>query len=81
MFKKIRKNLPYWLEKLPDIPQLIYDNLNAGAHRQIIQIQQMDQKKIRSGRRWGFLLGVVVTALIFAIMVHFHMAPLAHYVH
>ncbi|RDV24229.1 ubiquinone biosynthesis regulatory protein kinase UbiB [Alteromonas aestuariivivens] len=27
MFKKVRENLPYWSEKLPEMPDLLYDSL------------------------------------------------------
>jgi ubiquinone biosynthesis protein len=34
--RRIRENLPYWSEKLPEIPGLIYDVLNETRHTQEI---------------------------------------------
>lgn len=49
LFKKIRQQLPYWLEKLPDVPELIYQNL-VDTHTLIrkkdqAHINQQVQKK------------------------------------
>lgn len=32
IFKKAKNNLPYWGEKLPELPELIYDNLKLTKH-------------------------------------------------
>ena len=39
MIKKINANLPFWSEKLPEIPDLIYDSL-----RQVKQLPALQQK-------------------------------------
>lgn len=33
-FRRVRENLPYWSEKLPEIPTLIYEVLNEKRHEQ-----------------------------------------------
>ena len=43
VFSKIKENLPFWNEKLPEIPDLIYDYLKAGKDTQLNQSQLMTQ--------------------------------------
>lgn len=43
VFSKIKENLPFWNEKLPEIPDLIYDYLKAGKESQQQQSQLMAQ--------------------------------------
>ena len=58
VFTKIKENLPFWNEKLPEIPDLIYDYLKAGKESQqqqallmqkmLVQQQQHNQKIVYS---------------------------------
>ncbi|MBE7215451.1 ubiquinone biosynthesis regulatory protein kinase UbiB [Shewanella benthica] len=32
MAKKIKQEMPYWLDKLPELPELVYDNLKVGKN-------------------------------------------------
>ena len=43
VFTKIKESLPFWNEKLPEIPDLVYDYLKAGKESQQQQIQLMTQ--------------------------------------
>ena len=43
VLSKIKENLPFWNEKLPEIPDLIYDYLKAGKEGQLKQSQLMTQ--------------------------------------
>ncbi len=43
VFTKIKENLPFWNEKLPELPDLIYDYLKAGKEAQLNQNQLMAQ--------------------------------------
>lgn len=67
-FRKVRENIPYWSEKLPEVPGLVYDVLN--------EIRQ-DKEELRFARKleaqekttspkkyfvWGFVSAVVVCA-------------------
>lgn len=72
VIQKIQKNLPYWLEKLPDIPQLLYDNLNAGARREFIRIKEEDKKQTRWVGVWSFLAGGIITVIAILIFNHVH---------
>lgn len=43
VFTKIKENLPFWNEKLPEMPDLVYDYLKAGRENQYQQTQLMKQ--------------------------------------
>lgn len=43
VFTKIKENLPFWNEKLPEIPDLIYDYLKANKETQQQQTQLLTQ--------------------------------------
>lgn len=43
VFAKVKKNLPFWNEKLPEIPDLVYDYLKASKESQQQHIQLMAQ--------------------------------------
>lgn len=43
VFLKIKDNLPFWNEKLPEIPDLIYDYLKSGKNAQVKQAQLIEQ--------------------------------------
>ncbi|AQS38198.1 2-octaprenylphenol hydroxylase [Shewanella psychrophila] len=32
MAKKIKQEMPYWIDKLPELPELVYDNLKMGKN-------------------------------------------------
>ena len=46
VFLKIKDNLPFWNEKLPEIPDLIYDYLKSGKEAQIKQANIIEQLKL-----------------------------------
>jgi len=55
VFTKVKENLPFWNEKLPEIPDLIYDYLKSGREstthqnqliKQITEQQQIDSHKL-----------------------------------
>lgn len=43
MFKKAKTNAPYWAEMLPELPELIYDNLKMGRKLLGSQQQMLDK--------------------------------------
>lgn len=43
MFKKVSTKLPYWADKLPEFPELIYDNLKLGRKLLSSQQQMLDK--------------------------------------
>jgi ubiquinone biosynthesis protein len=43
VFTKIKENLPFWNEKLPEIPDLVYDYLKSGKENQQQQTELLKQ--------------------------------------
>ncbi|MDP7592838.1 MAG: ubiquinone biosynthesis regulatory protein kinase UbiB [Litorilituus sp.] len=43
VFTKIKENLPFWNEKLPEMPDLVYDYLKVGRTSQYQQVKLMQQ--------------------------------------
>jgi ubiquinone biosynthesis protein len=71
MYSKVKANLPYWSEKLPEVPDLIYDTLKQikklpeqqRLHFELLQIQQQKQNKRLQYLVIGATL-IVVSAII-----------------
>ncbi|RHW75714.1 ubiquinone biosynthesis regulatory protein kinase UbiB [Colwellia sp. RSH04] len=65
VFSKIKENLPFWNEKLPELPDLVYDYLKAGKdhhHKQSIMFEKMlNQQKAQQQK---LLYGVFSTGLL-----------------
>lgn len=57
MYKKIYANLPYWSEKLPEMPDLIYDSLRQVKQLPELQKQHFaaQQERDRNARKSLFL--------------------------
>jgi len=74
LWQEFKRHAPEWMEKFPEVPQLIFENLDAQRHKpdtaeqlEIIrlQLQQQNQKRHRYG--WpilglGCLAGVMLMA-------------------
>ncbi|GGB71292.1 ubiquinone biosynthesis regulatory protein kinase UbiB [Shewanella inventionis] len=43
MFQKVKSNAPFWADKLPEFPELIYDNLKLGRKMLGTQQQMLDK--------------------------------------
>jgi ubiquinone biosynthesis protein len=71
LFRKIRKNLPYWLEKAPDVPDLIYQRLNSQKNACPYELEVLQQEIIRLKKRThtlSIILGsfiLIIAALFF----------------
>jgi len=62
VFSKIKDNLPFWNEKLPEIPDLVYDYLKAGKdnqQQQVLLIEKLLQQQAKQSKH-------VVYSVIFA---------------
>ncbi len=77
VFTKIKENLPFWNEKLPEMPDLLYDYLKIGKESQQQQLQlitQLSLQQSNSSQRliYGVLAAgtLISTAIFFA---HNHM--------
>ncbi|MCW8831916.1 MAG: ubiquinone biosynthesis regulatory protein kinase UbiB [Colwellia sp.] len=71
VFTKIKENLPFWNEKLPEIPDLVYDYLKAGkeSHTQQTQLieKMTQQQQVNSQRLICSVLaaGTIIGAALF----------------
>lgn len=73
MYKKIYANLPFWSEKLPEIPDLIYDSLRQvkqlpEMHKRQFELQYAQQKQAQR-RQFFTLMGATffICAAIFPV--------------
>ncbi len=70
VFEKVKENLPFWNEKLPEIPDLIYDYLSAGKDMQIEQVTLLkklhDQQK---NQHKQLVHGLLASGLIIATVI------------
>ncbi len=57
---RIRENIPYWSEKLPEIPGLIYDVLSqTREHNEFLRFKQQQLIPIKRRSKWRyFMLGL-----------------------
>jgi len=64
-FKKFRKECPYWLEKLPDLPNLVYRALQNAATTPPLQPVEphIIVKTSKTNLYFGILLGMGMSAL------------------
>jgi ubiquinone biosynthesis protein len=71
MYSKIKANLPYWSEKLPEIPDLIYDTLKQIKklpEQQRLQFEQFQALQQQQSKRSQYLL-IGATLLIVSAIV------------
>nr|WP_136252732.1 ubiquinone biosynthesis regulatory protein kinase UbiB [Ningiella ruwaisensis] len=50
MFKQIKENLPFWSEKLPEMPDLLYDTMRQVKHLPRL-LEQQHQEQLRQRAR------------------------------
>ncbi|WP_026376446.1 ubiquinone biosynthesis regulatory protein kinase UbiB [Aestuariibacter salexigens] len=71
MYKKVYENLPYWSEKLPEMPDLLHDSLRQlkqlpELQQKQFELQQQQQMRAQKGL-WYTLAGS--TMLLMSVMV------------
>jgi len=83
VFSKIKDNLPFWNEKLPEMPDLIYDYLKTGKESHFQQAQLMkaltQQQSANSQRLIYSILaagGFIATVLLYSQKLHGQEQPL-----
>lgn len=78
MYKKIYANLPFWSEKLPEIPDLVYDSLKQVKQLPELQKQhfaaQQAQHKLAQERLFFTLSGA--TSFIVAAILPLYLEPI-----
>ena len=70
VYAKVKENLPFWHEKLPEMPDLLYDYLTAGKANHLNQqhvIKQMAEKQQQQSKQLvssvlavGFIVGASI---------------------
>ncbi len=66
MFNKAKKEIPYWTDKLPELPELVYDNLKLGRKLLGGQQQMLDRyiKRQNQAHKSNYLLITSAVLLI-----------------
>jgi ubiquinone biosynthesis protein len=64
VFSKIKANLPFWNEKLPEMPDLLYDYLKTSRENQHLQTQLMQTLLTQQGKQSQRVIYSVVAAAI-----------------
>lgn len=69
---KIKDNLPFWNEKLPEIPDLVYDYLQSGkkSHQQHALLIQSIKSQQAHQHKW-LLVTIMCSALLISVAVVF----------
>lgn len=78
MLSKVKANLPYWSEKMPEVPDLLFDTLKQvrqlpQQQQQWLEALQQQQHKQHRSRRYQ-LLGA--TLVIVAVLLPLY--PISH---
>jgi len=60
VFKKIKANLPFWNEKLPEMPDLIYDYLKAGREHHAQQASMFNELKAQQQKQHKQLIFTLI---------------------
>jgi ubiquinone biosynthesis protein len=68
VFKKIKENLPFWNEKLPEMPDLIYDYLKLGKEsqqQQVFLLKEIRQQHQQNTQKivYSVLFGSIIICL------------------
>ncbi|MGJ8691791.1 MAG: ubiquinone biosynthesis regulatory protein kinase UbiB [Thalassotalea sp.] len=64
VFMKIKDNLPFWNEKLPEMPDLIYDYLKSGKDAQIKQAELIAQLMVNQQQQNRRLITSIFAAAL-----------------
>jgi ubiquinone biosynthesis protein len=65
VFTKVKENLPFWNEKLPELPDLFYDYLKAGKESHFQQSQLIEKiTQQQHANNQGLIFGILAAGLI-----------------
>ena len=67
MMQKIKENLPYWSEKLPDMPDLLHDSLKQLRTLPEMQQRQFEQQMLLQRRQHKAHLTTIVGSTFFVL--------------
>ncbi|WP_299491938.1 ubiquinone biosynthesis regulatory protein kinase UbiB [uncultured Shewanella sp.] len=70
LYKKTKEKLPYWADKLPELPELIYDNLKVGRNFVNSQNQLLERylKQQQKTHKSHFLLITAAVLVLSGVM-------------
>ncbi|MCL1126308.1 ubiquinone biosynthesis regulatory protein kinase UbiB [Shewanella surugensis] len=70
LLKKTKEKLPYWADKLPELPELIYDNLKVGRNFVNSQNKLLDRylKQQQKAHKSHFLLITAAVLILSGVM-------------
>nr|WP_193755598.1 ubiquinone biosynthesis regulatory protein kinase UbiB [Psychromonas sp. psych-6C06] len=72
LMKKLQQKAPFWLEKLPDLPELIYHNLANGKSLQKQQkqlIASINKQQTRNSKSY-FYIGIAATLTLVSALAY-----------
>ncbi len=72
VFAKIKENIPFWNEKLPEIPDLVYDYLKTSKdsqQQQLLILQQLQQQRQQQHKK--LVQAIIVAACILSAAILF----------
>ena len=70
VFTKIKDNLPFWNEKLPEIPDLIYDYLKLGKENQQQQTLLMQKLLVQQTQQSkNVVISILVAGAVIALAI------------
>jgi len=64
VYKKVKDNLPFWNEKLPEIPDLVYDYLKTNREAQRLQLKSMQQMQLQQQQHSKQMTKLVIIATL-----------------
>ena len=64
VYKKVKDNLPFWNEKLPEIPDLVYDYLKTNREAQRLQLMSLKQIQSQQQKHSKQMTKLVVIATL-----------------
>ena len=62
VFAKIKDNLPFWNEKLPEMPDLVYDYLQSGKESNKLQAQMFESLKLQQAKHHKWLVITILSS-------------------
>ncbi|WJG09104.1 ubiquinone biosynthesis regulatory protein kinase UbiB [Aliiglaciecola sp. LCG003] len=67
MVRKINNNLPFWSEKLPEIPDLIYDSLKQVKQLPALQQKHFEQQQLQMKRAYKNQFYTLIGSTLFVL--------------
>lgn len=64
VYKKVKDNLPFWNEKLPEIPDLVYDYLKTNREAQRLQLKSLKQMQLQQQQHSKRMTTLVIIATL-----------------